>query len=163
MGHSQLYSVPVVVSEDGLVYIGSFAEQLESVQEFINSKGAFLWKEDLKKTKQAIDELEAYLSGGSQSFSCTIDFLWGTNFQQQVWKCLLTIPFGKASSYSEVAQALGRPQAVRAVGSAIGRNPLSIVVPCHRVLTKAGRLGGYSGGLDMKKTLLALEGISYKL
>lgn len=163
MGQSQLYSVPVVVSEDGLVYIGSFAEKLESVQEFINTKGAFLWKEDLKKTKQATDELEAYLSGKKQCFSSEIDFLWGTSFQQQVWQCLLKIPFGKSSSYTEVAQTLGRPQAVRAVGSAIGRNPLSIVVPCHRVLTKDGRLGGYSGGLDMKKTLLAIEGITYRI
>lgn len=163
MGQSQLYSVPVVVSEDGLVYIGSFAEKLESVQEFINTKGTFLWKEDLKKTKQAIDELEAYLSGDKQYFSCEIDFLWGTSFQQQVWQCLLKIPFGKTSSYTEVAQTLGRPHAVRAVGSAIGRNPLSIVVPCHRVLTKAGRLGGYSGGLEMKKTLLAIEGITYRI
>jgi len=81
----------------------------------------------------------------------------GTAFQQAVWQCLLTIPAGSTWSYGQLAARLGRPQAVRAVGAAVGRNPLSVLVPCHRVVGASGALTGYAGGLDRKRALLALE------
>lgn len=162
VGQSKQYNIPVVVSDEGLVYIGSFSEALEDVQNFLNSKVNFEWELSAEKTDSFTQQLDDYIEGRRQVFTCPIDFQWGTLFQQTVWRHLLTIPFGASTSYSEVSQAIGRPQAVRAVGSAIGKNPLSIIVPCHRVLTKDGRLGGYSGGLDMKRRLLAIEKINYK-
>lgn len=159
---SKHYSIPVVVSDEGIVYIGSFAEPFEKVQALLESKIRFEWIVDANKTQYAVDQLDDYLSGKRETFTCPIDFQWGTSFQQAVWNHLLTIPYGMSTSYSEVAQAIGRRQAVRAVGSAIGKNPLSIIVPCHRVLTKDGRLGGYNGGLEMKRTLLAIEKMTFK-
>ena len=162
VGQSTQFSVPAIVSEDGVVHVGSFGENLDELQHFIGEKGSFEFVRNSEMTQDAIDELDAYLSGQKQRFTCPVDFQWGTSFEQEVWRHLLTIPYGSSTTYSRVAQAIGRPQAVRAVGSAIGKNPLSIVVPCHRVLTKDGRLGGYSGGLDMKRTLLAIEKVPYK-
>lgn len=86
----------------------------------------------------------------------------GTPFQQQVWQQLNQIPYGKISSYGEIAQAINNPKAVRAVGGAVGTNPIAILLPCHRVLGKDHSLTGFSGGLEIKKTLLAIENISYK-
>jgi len=102
-------------------------------------------------------QLQAYWAGEHKGFDVPIDLSWGTPFQQAVWRQLLTIPYGHTCTYADVARAMGKPRAVRAVGTAIGRNPLSVMVPCHRVLGAQGQLGGYSGGLDRKRTLLALE------
>jgi methylated-DNA-[protein]-cysteine S-methyltransferase len=82
----------------------------------------------------------------------------GTAFQQKVWDALLTIPFGETRSYTQIAEQIGSPRAVRAVGAANGRNPVSIVAPCHRVIGASGKLTGFAGGLDVKARLLALEG-----
>jgi methylated-DNA-[protein]-cysteine S-methyltransferase len=82
----------------------------------------------------------------------------GTPFQTEVWRCLLTIPSGGTSAYGDIAKSIDRAAAVRAVGAAVGRNPVSIIVPCHRVLGANGSLTGYAGGLDRKKALLQLEG-----
>lgn len=105
---------------------------------------------------QAINELTGYFNGTLQHFSVPLD-LHGTPFQRQVWQALQDIAPGATSSYARIAQALGNPQACRAAGTAIGRNPVSIIVPCHRVLGQDGRLTGYAGGLDRKAALLALE------
>jgi len=91
-------------------------------------------------------------------FDMPLDLSAGTAFQQAVWRALLEIPTGVTRSYAQVAQAVGRPTAVRAVGAAIGRNPLTIVVPCHRVVGSSGALTGYAGGLQRKTSLLAREG-----
>ncbi|NLC62932.1 MAG: methylated-DNA--[protein]-cysteine S-methyltransferase, partial [Thermoanaerobacterales bacterium] len=85
--------------------------------------------------------------------------LIGTDFQKSVWNALLNIPYGTVKSYSEIARQIGQPTALRAVGNANGANPIPIVVPCHRVIAKNGTLGGYGGGLDMKRKLLFLEGV----
>lgn len=82
----------------------------------------------------------------------------GTPFQRSVWQALAGIPFGKTCSYGSIAQSIGAPAAVRAVGAAVGRNPISVIVPCHRVLGSDGSLTGYAGGLDRKRALLSLEG-----
>lgn len=83
----------------------------------------------------------------------------GTDFQQKVWHALCNIPYGESWSYQELAESIGKPTASRAVGTANGRNPISIIVPCHRVIGKNGQLTGYAGGLEAKKTLLKLEGV----
>ncbi len=106
---------------------------------------------------QARAELAAYFAQAGRGFSVALD-PQGTPFQQQVWQALRGIPPGQACSYGGLAQRLGRPQAARAVGAAVGRNPLSIVVPCHRVLGRGGALTGYAGGLARKQALLQHEG-----
>ena len=104
-------------------------------------------------------QLQAYFSGQSKSFDLPLDLSTGTLFQQSVWTSLLTIPAGGSQSYREVAEHIQRPKAMRAVGGAVGHNPISIVVPCHRVLGTDGSLTGYSGGLERKVELLRLEGL----
>lgn len=105
---------------------------------------------------QAARQLQAYFSGGSSRFTLALD-PQGTMFQKAVWRALIRIAPGHRCSYGQLAQTLGAPQAARAVGAAVGRNPLSIIVPCHRVLGASGALTGYAGGLDRKRALLALE------
>lgn len=106
--------------------------------------------------RQAASELDEYFRGVRKEFSVPLD-LKGTPFQASVWRELLRLPYGATSSYRKIALAAGAPAAVRAAGTAIGRNPLSIFVPCHRVLGSSGALSGYAGGLDRKRFLLALE------
>jgi methylated-DNA-[protein]-cysteine S-methyltransferase len=101
-------------------------------------------------------QLREYFAGTRQRFDLPLDFQ-GTEFQKKVWDALLTIPFGQTRSYTEIAQQIGNLAAVRAVGAANGRNPVSIVVPCHRVISSAGDLTGYAGGLHRKDALLKLE------
>lgn len=101
--------------------------------------------------------LSAYLQGRTTSFDLPLDLTHGTSFQRQVWRALQTIPYGQTTTYSALAQQIGRPTASRAVANAVGKNPLLIIVPCHRVLRKDHTLGGYRGGLPMKRRLLTLE------
>lgn len=107
---------------------------------------------------QASEELESYFKGQCKTFSTPRAAVWGTDFQRKVWDSLLSIPFGQTTSYLEIAKYLNHPTAVRAIGGAIGRNPWSIMVPCHRVLGSNGRLTGYAGGVDRKESLLQHEG-----
>lgn len=102
-------------------------------------------------------ELEEYFAGRRQCFDTPLDWEQGTAFQRSVWQRLLAINWGQHCSYADLALAIGRPTAVRAVGAAVGRNPWSIVVPCHRVLGRHGALTGYAGGLERKSALLQLE------
>jgi methylated-DNA-[protein]-cysteine S-methyltransferase len=102
-------------------------------------------------------QLTEYFAGQRKEFAVTLD-LAGTVFQRKVWNALLTIPFGETRSYGQIATQIGRPDAARAVGAANGRNPVSIVAPCHRVIGSTGKLTGFAGGLDAKAYLLALEG-----
>jgi methylated-DNA-[protein]-cysteine S-methyltransferase len=136
-----------------------------------NGLGAILWENDrpgrvrldvagemndhlvLVETER---QLEEYFAGRRTEFALTLDPA-GTAFQRQVWDGLLTIPFGETRTYAQIARQIGHPTAMRAVGAANGRNPLSIVVPCHRVVGSTGALTGFAGGLDVKAYLLALE------
>ncbi len=106
---------------------------------------------------RAAREFAAYFEGGRRAFGVPLDPA-GTEFQQAVWNELRRIARGATTSYGELAQRIGRAEAVRAVGAAVGRNPISIVVPCHRVIGRDGSLTGYAGGLDRKRALLQLEG-----
>lgn len=108
----------------------------------------------LLKTEQQLNE---YFAGERTCFELELDFT-GTEFQKEVWAVLLEIPFGETRSYGDIARRIGRPKAVRAVGAANGRNPISIVAPCHRVIGASGKLTGFAGGLDNKALLLKLEG-----
>jgi O-6-methylguanine DNA methyltransferase len=102
-------------------------------------------------------ELEEYFAGNRREFSFPLD-LRGTEFQLACWRALLAIPYGETRSYGDIAREVGRPQGFRAVGMANNRNPIAIVVPCHRVIASDGSLCGYGGGLDLKRKLLELEG-----
>jgi methylated-DNA-[protein]-cysteine S-methyltransferase len=101
-------------------------------------------------------QLREYFSGKRKAFSVALD-MRGTHFQKDVWEALLVIPFGETKSYGQLAKQLGNPRATRAVGAANGRNPISIIVPCHRVIGSSGKLTGFAGGLDVKAHLLSLE------
>jgi methylated-DNA-[protein]-cysteine S-methyltransferase len=105
---------------------------------------------------EAERQLEEYFAGRRTEFDVRLDVA-GTPFQRKVWTALLTIPFGETRSYKQIATQIGSPDAVRAVGAANGRNPVSIIAPCHRVIGSTGELTGFAGGLDVKARLLALE------
>lgn len=108
----------------------------------------------------ALDALRRYFDGELDAIAdLPVRFDRGTPFQQEVWAALRTIPVGETISYAELAQRVGRPTGFRAVGSANGQNPVGVVVPCHRVISSDGTLGGYAGGLDRKRWLLAHEGV----
>ncbi len=105
----------------------------------------------------AVQQLEQYLAGKRCDFDLPLDLRGGTQFQQSVWQALLKIPAGATSTYGVVGSKVGKPTAVRAVGAAVGRNPIGIIVPCHRVMGADGSLTGYAGGLHRKQALLQLE------
>jgi methylated-DNA-[protein]-cysteine S-methyltransferase len=109
--------------------------------------------------RAASRQLADYFGGRRQRFDLPLD-PQGSDFQRAVWRLLAAIPSGATRGYGALAAELGKPQAARAVGAAVGRNPLSIVIPCHRVLGSGGQLTGYAGGLDRKRALLALEGVA---
>lgn len=109
--------------------------------------------------ENAATQLDEYFAGRRTEFDVVLD-MTGTEFQRGVWTALGEIPFGKSVSYAQHAQALGNPKALRAVGSAIGKNPVSIIVPCHRVIGLSGAVTGYAGGLERKRFLLALENVA---
>jgi len=106
--------------------------------------------------RKAARQLAEYFRGRRKTFDLALDFA-GTKFQRDVWNALLTIPYGQTRSYAQIAKQIGSPAAVRAVGAANGRNPISIIAPCHRVIGSSGKLTGFAGGLDVKAKLLALE------
>ena len=114
------------------------------------------WKRDDAAFADAVRQLEEYFDGARRAFDLELAPS-GTAFQRQVLDALLTIPYGETRSYADVARQVGRPAAVRAVGAANGRNPLPIVIPCHRVIGRDGSLTGFGGGLDAKRVLLELE------
>jgi methylated-DNA-[protein]-cysteine S-methyltransferase len=119
--------------------------------------GAMIEQSDHPVLVETERQLSAYFAGTLKAFTVPLDFR-GTDFQKKVWQALLTIPFGETRSYGEIARQIGQPAASRAVGAANGRNPISIIAPCHRVIGSTGRLTGFAGGLAAKEHLLGLEG-----
>ncbi|TDF36296.1 methylated-DNA--[protein]-cysteine S-methyltransferase [Alteromonadaceae bacterium M269] len=107
-------------------------------------------------TDEAVKQLDEYFRGQRKTFSLNLDAN-GTEFQESVWKALVDVPYGETASYGEIAKRIGKPKAMRAVGAANGRNPLAIVVPCHRIIGSTGKLVGYASGVDRKTFLLDLE------
>ena len=141
----------LVASEKGLVAI----DVRNKAKQVVTAKDASAQAILITTKKQ----LEQYFAGKRTSFDVALDLV-GTEFQVQAWRALCRIPFGKTISYGQQAAKIKKPKAFRAVGSANGKNPIPIIVPCHRVVSSDGSLGGYSLGLKMKKQLLALEGVS---
>lgn len=148
--------VRLAASPNGLCGIWFEGQRHEPTQQ-LHGSTAWAEAEGHPLLVQAVAQLQQYLRGERDSFDVPLDLSGGTPFQQEVWRALLTIGRGATRTYGELSQRLGRPSAVRAVGAAVGRNPLSVVVPCHRVLGADGSLTGYAGGLDRKAALLALE------
>ncbi|MBC3862009.1 methylated-DNA--[protein]-cysteine S-methyltransferase [Undibacterium jejuense] len=122
-------------------------------------KGMDGWQrtDDVDTLNLATQQLGEFFAGTREQFDLPLDFSAGTPFQQQVWRALQAIPFGATLSYGDLARQIENPQAVRAVGAANGRNPISIIVPCHRVIASSGALTGYAGGLKNKQSLLKFE------
>ena len=141
----------LVASEKGLVAI----DVRNNAKQEVTAKNPSAQAVLIQTKKQ----LEQYFAGKRTTFDVALDFV-GTEFQVQAWRALCRIPFGKTISYGQQAANIKKPKAFRAVGSANGKNPIPIIVPCHRVVASDGSLGGYSLGLRMKKQLLALEGVS---
>ena len=115
------------------------------------------WREDPDGFAVLATQLDEYFAGRRRSFDLDLEPV-GTPFQQDVWAALRRIPYGETRTYGDIAAELGRPTAARAVGAANGRNPISIVIPCHRLVGSTGALTGYAGGLERKRALLVLEG-----
>ncbi|MFZ6046543.1 methylated-DNA--[protein]-cysteine S-methyltransferase [Pseudomonas sp. CR3202] len=116
------------------------------------------WHPAKRELDEACRQLDLYFQGRLKRFDLRLAPR-GTAFQQQVWRALQDIPYGRTTSYSELAESIGRPKSVRAVGTANGANPIAIVIPCHRVIGRDGSLTGYAGGLSRKALLLKLEGV----
>jgi methylated-DNA-[protein]-cysteine S-methyltransferase len=114
------------------------------------------WTHDPARFADVRDQLDQYFAGERYEFDVQLDLL-GNSFELSVWKALLAIPYGETASYGQVARRIGAPSAARAVGLANGRNPVALIVPCHRVIGANGKLTGYGGGLDRKRFLLELE------
>jgi methylated-DNA-[protein]-cysteine S-methyltransferase len=117
------------------------------------------WGPSLHWLREAKQQVGEYFAGQRQQFELQLEAVQGSRFQQQVWQALRDIPFGRFTSYGQLAQHLNHPNGARAVGMAVGRNPWSIIVPCHRVVGANGALTGYAGGLDRKLALLQREGM----
>ena len=139
-------------SNIGIICVEDNGEKLLSVQLCKNAESSNM--SDL--TKSAIHQLNEYFNGIRKSFDLPLE-MNGTEFQKKVWNALCDIPYGETRSYKDIAEKIGNPKAVRAVGGANNKNKLMIVVPCHRVIGADGSLTGYAGGLDVKKILLELE------
>ena len=155
MIHYQLHASPLgrlllAASEQGLC--GLYFD------EHRHFRGPLGWvvSEDHPHLRRAAGQLDEYFAGHRRTFDLPLD-LTGTPFQQRVWKQLARVPYGVTASYLLHAQVIGAAHAVRAVGTAIGRNPVSIIVPCHRIVASNGALAGYAGGLERKRLLLAFE------
>ncbi|WP_034261691.1 methylated-DNA--[protein]-cysteine S-methyltransferase [Bacillus sp. J33] len=151
------WSLYMAKTEKGLCYIGS---PNQSYDEFEDSLKKYFPSLKLSENKDSllpyINELQEFLRGNKQAFSMPLD-VKGTPFQEEVWEALTRIPYGKTASYSDIAEIIQRPLAVRAAGKAIGANPVLIAIPCHRVIGKNGAMTGYRGGIEMKTFLLQLE------
>lgn len=142
-------------TEIAIFYLVASDEKLLGIH--WSQQSAPLVKKPTPILAETIRQLEEYWEGRRTTFDVPLE-MKGTPFQEKVWKALQEIPFGKTVSYADIARRIKNPKAVRAVGSANGKNPISIIVPCHRVIASDGTLGGYGGGLKTKTRLLALEG-----
>ena len=154
---SPLGELGLVATENGLCEIMTRISNRKVFVSYLKKSYPVMPQESSEKLKSVARQLAEYFSGKRHSFTCKLDLAQGTEFQQRVWKALQSIPHGETKSYAWIAESIGKPRAVRAVGGANGKNPIPIIVPCHRVIRKDGGIGGYTGGLDKKRFLLGLE------
>jgi methylated-DNA-[protein]-cysteine S-methyltransferase len=141
-------------SEIGLIEVGGTEREVLSVEFVERCRPQY---ERHATVQEGVRQIGEYLSGQRRAFNLLLG-LYGTDFQVRVWRQVLTVPFGQAATYQEIAEAIGNPRAVRAVGAANGKNPLPLIVPCHRIIGHDGHLVGYGGGLWRKEWLLRHEG-----
>ena len=151
---TEIGTIFVIGTENGLsrVVLGR-----DEFKEYVSRLNGARLAED-GKVKDSAEEIKLYLQGELKEFQTKLDLSSGTSFQISVWRELLNIPYGKVKTYGQVADKIGKPGAARAVGNAVGANPIPIIIPCHRVVATNG-LGGYSGGIEIKKRLLQTEGV----
>lgn len=151
----------LAATDEGLCRIdfGGYAEHAEDLAAWTKRyrPGAgWTHRPEHPELRAAADQLTEYFAGGRESFELRLS-LWGTPFQTKVWRALTEVPFGEVCAYKHIAEAIGQPKAVRAVGGANNRNPIPVIVPCHRVIGASGEMVGYGGGLAIKRHLLDLE------
>jgi methylated-DNA-[protein]-cysteine S-methyltransferase len=147
----------IAATEHGLCYVGSPGQGVPELEKQMHKRSPSAeLVENTEALQTYLDELREYFEGTRKEFSLPID-VKGTSFQEEIWQALKAIPYGETYSYSDIAEKINRPAAVRAVGTAIGANPVLISVPCHRVIGKSGSITGYRGGVEMKQYLLQLE------
>ncbi|MFC5530199.1 methylated-DNA--[protein]-cysteine S-methyltransferase [Cohnella yongneupensis] len=148
----------VAATEEGLCYVGSQGGSQPEFTAWAQARfgDRCVLSHDEGKLASYVSQLTEYLQGVRKTFDVPTD-LRGTEFQQSVWSAMNEIAYGQTATYSQIAERIGKPEAVRAVGTAIGRNPALIALPCHRIVGKNGTLTGYRGGLKMKERLLGLE------
>lgn len=152
----------ILATTKGVCWLGTPGRSLDEGVSWIKSKisiDSVVNDDQIVPLSVAKRELTAYFSGESVKFSCSLD-LYGTLFQKTVWQELQNVTYGTMCTYGEIAKALNHPTASRAVGAALGANPISIIIPCHRVIGVGKKLTGYAGGLAIKSWLLSLEGIT---
>lgn len=157
--HHENWQLYLAATDEGLCYVGTPNAPFEKLAAWVNKRFPGLpLEENDELTAVYREKLSQYLNGELRQFALPLHLI-GTPFQMSVWQALQQIPHGRTCSYSDVAAQLGKEKAVRAVGTAIGANPVLFVVPCHRVVGKDGSLTGYRGGMDVKEVLLKLEGV----
>jgi len=149
--NSKIGKIYLVASEKGLKSLLFYKQKIPTLSFLTGSS------DEEKVLSQTVQELEEYFEGKRNSFDVSLD-LEGTEFQKKVWKQLQKIPYGKTCAYKDIASKIKNEKAVRAVGTANGKNPICIIIPCHRVVAADGSLGGYTAGLGIKTKLLNLEG-----
>lgn len=151
------WKIHIAATTKGLCFVGSHCE---TIKELILFKDKYFPRIEMIEDETILEaykkEIIEFLEGERTNFNCRLDF-HGTAFQNSVWNALCSIDYGETKTYSDIARYLNKPKSVRAVGRAIGANPLLIIIPCHRVIGKDGSLTGYRGGLEMKKSLLKIE------
>lgn len=155
--HTSAGWMGVLASSDGLLELILPQNKESEVRRLLRGR---LEKADHtpERFNDLVRRLDAYFSGQKTDFPDKLDLAGATPFQKEVWQATADIPYGQTRSYAQTAEKIGKPRAFRAVGNALGKNPLPIIIPCHRVVAIDGGLGGYSGGLEMKRMLLGLEG-----
>lgn len=151
---SPLGGITLVATDRGLSGL-----YIEGQRHWPKNADTWIREDDGHRFDPALHALARYFMGKCHDFDVPLDLVTGTPFQQKVWQALQEIPAGQTWTYGQLAQRVEVPVAVRAVGAAVGRNPLSIIIPCHRVIGSSGSLTGYAGGLDRKHWLLSHEGV----
>lgn len=154
---SRIGDIWLASSQKGLFWVNLGPLDVEAVKSFYEKTPGIVFKKGGKRVEQAARELLLYLEGRLTRFSVKIDLRSSTPFSKKVWRVTSKIPYGEVRSYAWVAEKLGDPNAARAVGGALARNPVPIFIPCHRVLDSHGGLAGFGAGLPLKKWLLTLE------
>jgi len=155
--HSPVGTLHLASSDQGVVCI-SLSGKEDLLKDLERRVPDMELEENASKNKKVIRQLKEYFSGTRKDFDLPLHVM-GTEFHKLVWRQLCQVPFGRTASYKEIAERIGRPKAVRAVGQANHRNPIPIIIPCHRIIGANGHLVGFGGGLDMKRFLLSHEGV----